>query len=115
MAADRSPWRRKSLPSSGSRAPRASGRSHAEATAGRRSGDEVSVEARDAGGDDRAAVVALSLGGGLLAAAVPLARVGGGLDQCGCERLFVVGGCEPAALAVADDLGRAVRIAGDHG
>src|SRR5438477_9922933 len=89
--------------------------SDAKATADRRLRDDFLVEARDARGDDRPAVAALSLGGGLLAAAVPLAWIGGGLDQCGCERLFIVGGYEPAALAVADDLGRAVCVAGDHG
>jgi len=45
--------------------------SDAKATAGRCSGDDFSVEVRDAGGDRRPAVVAVSFGGGLLAAALP--------------------------------------------
>ena len=58
--------------------------SDAKPTAGRRSGDDFSVDGRDVGAHDRPAVAALGLVGGLLAAAVPLARIGGGLDQCGC-------------------------------
>src|ERR687897_3035596 len=78
-------------------------------------GDDLLVEAGDGGGDRRPVIAAAGVGGGLSTAPAPLVRVGGGLEQ-GCRQCrFVVGGHEPAALAVADDLGGPVRGAGDDG
>src|SRR6266540_2331870 len=77
-------------------------------------GDHLLVECGDSGGDGLPAEVFPGVRCGLLAAAAPLACVGGGVGERCCERLLVVGWYEPAALTVADDLGRAVRVAGDH-
>ena len=60
-------------------------------------------------GGDRGPVEALAgLAQSVFAAPLPLARLGGGLDEGGRERVLVVGGHEPAAFTVVDDLRRPV-------
>src|SRR5213593_158800 len=77
-------------------------------------GDDLLVEAGDAGGDRRPAVAAAGVGGGSLSAPAPLARVRRGLDQRRRQCPLVVGGDEPAALPVPHDRRRPVGGAGDR-
>jgi hypothetical protein len=77
-------------------------------------GDDLLVERGDLSGDRLPAMAFPGIDRGLAAASAPLVGVGGGVVERCHERLPVVGWHEPA-LAAADDLGRALRVAGDHG
>src|SRR4051794_27118864 len=78
-------------------------------------GDDALVECGDLDGDGWPAKALPGIGRGLPTPSAPLLCVNGGVAQRRRERLFFVGCHEPTALAVADDFGRAVRVAGDHG